>query len=493
MGLIFKDESELRSDPKSSRKRAALLAAPFVLVGIVALVGFIHDGLIVGGLDRKRGFELLSMIAASIGFTALIFGISAKRDAIKTRGGKTEADEKPWLRRADWANGRIGSASKKAVLLLWIFVFFWCFGSGAISLAVMPFHWNQSIGAVLVALALPLIALALVVFAVWTTRAWRRMARTIFEMPTVPAAAGGALTGQIRIPGNLRPEHGWYIALSCVRRKTTGPTNNLRTNERVLWRDEAWLRPELPQSNPGQTTIPVFFRLPEDKPESTAAIGDGTHWRLEAWARLSGPDFHTTFEVPVFKLPEQPEIPENVTAQYQLSLDEIRKDIQSKIQMVDRPASKEFVFPGGRVPGFATGATAVCLIWTAIVALLIVYRAPVPLPLVFGAMDLLMLFFVCDLWFRRSRVVVSAGTIAIETAWPGYKKEMSVKGSDVAEFAAEIGATVGHAAYYDLKLRERNGKEWTLAKNLNHKPEADWLARQIAAAAAKFSAKDVNP
>ena len=87
---------------------------------------------------------------------------------------------------------------------------------------------------------------------------------------------------------------------------------------------------------------------------------------------------------------------------------------------------------------------------------------------------------------------MSAGTIKIETSWPGYKKELSIKSSDVAEFIAEIGATVGHAAYYDLKLRSRDGKEWTLAKNLNHKPEADWLARQMFAAAAKFSAKDAN-
>jgi hypothetical protein len=493
MGLILKDESELRSDAKSARKRAAVLAAPFAVMGIVALVGFIHDGLIVGGLDRKKGFELLSMIAASIGFIALIFGISAKREAIKSGAAKNGEEEKPWLKRTDWTDGRIRSTSKKPVILLWIFVFFWCFGSAAISLAVVPWQWHQGNRAVLVALVFPVIGLALIVFAVWTTRAWRRLGRTIFEMPALPAAAGGALTGQIRVPGALRPEHGWYIALSCIRRKTTGPSNNLRTNERVLWRDETWLRPELPQTQAGQTVIPVFFRLPADKPESSVAVGDGTHWRLEAWARLSGPDFHTAFEVPVFKLTEQPGIPENVAAQYQLSLDEIRREIQSKIQITDLPEGKEFVFPGARVPGFAAGATVICLIWTAIVGLLILYRAPVPVPLVFGAMDLLMLFFVFDLWFRRNRVLISPGTIAIETLWPGYKKAMSVKNADVAQFAAEIGATVGHAAYYDLKLRDRSGKEWTLAKNLNHKPEADWLARQMAAATAKFSAKDVNP
>jgi hypothetical protein len=88
--------------------------------------------------------------------------------------------------------------------------------------------------------------------------------------------------------------------------------------------------------------------------------------------------------------------------------------------------------------------------------------------------------------------MVSKGTIKIETRWPGYRKEMSVRNSDVAEFAAEIGAPVGHAVYYDLKLRARDGKEWTLAKNLNHKPEADWLARQMAVAAAKTPARDVN-
>ncbi len=489
MGLIFKDESEMRSDPKSARKRAALLATPFAIVGVIALVGFIHDDLIVGGLDRKRGFALLGMMAASIGFVALIFGISAKRETIKGGGTKAEVDVKPWLRREDWANGRIRSKSKKAILLLWIFVFFWCFGCAALSLAV---PW-QSTHLSLMVLLFPLFAcLALIGFAAWTTCVWRPFARAVFEMPSIPAAAGGALSGHIKVPGTLRPHHGWQIVLSCIRRKTSGPTNNLKTNERVLWRDEQWLRPDLPQMDPRQTSIPVFFRLPEDKPESTAGMGDGTHWRLEAWARLPARDFQVAFEVPVFKLPEQPEIPQNIAAPCQVSLDEIRKEIDSKIQIIELPESMEFVFPGGRVPGFAAGAAFVWLIWAAIIGVLIVHHAPVLLPLIFGLMNLLMLFFVFDLWFRRSRVVVSAGAITIETGWPGYKKDVSVKNADVAQIAAETGMTVGHAAYYDLKLRTRDGKEWMLAKNLNHKPEADWLARQLTAATAKASAKNVN-
>lgn len=492
MGLIFKDQSEVRSDPKSARLRAALLAAPFAVLGIVALVGLIHDGFIVGGLARKKGFELLGMIAASIGFVALIFGISGKREAIKSAGKKAEVEEKPWLMRKDWAEGRIRSTSRKGVLLLWIFVFFWCFGSAAISMVVVPWQWNLGNRAVLMALVFPVIGVALIAFAFWTTMAWRRFGRTVFDMESVPVAAGGALSGSVRVPGKLRPEHGWHVALSCISRKTTGPANNLRTTERILWRDETWLRRDLPQTLPNQTSIPVFFRLPENKPDSTPATGDGTHWRLEASARLAGPDFHAAFEVPVFKLSEQPDIPENRAAQYQLSLDEIQKEIQSKIQIIDLPESKEFIFSGGRAPGFATGATACCLIWTAIVVLLVVYRAPIPVPLIFGAMDLMMLYFVFDLWFRRSRVMVSAGTVTIQTIWPGYKKEISVKSGDATRFFTEIGATVGHSVYYDLKLRTRDGKELTLAKTLNHKPEADWLARQLTAATGKISARDPN-
>lgn len=490
MGLIFKDQSELRPDSKSVRKRAILLAAPFALLGLFALVLFVHDGML-GGLNRQKGFALLGAMAASIGFVALIFGISAKKEAFKTRVPNAELDEKPWLRRKEWAGGRIGSAPGKAGLLLWIFVFFWCAGSAAISLAVVPSQWRQGNHAVLLALIFPVLGLALIVFALCTTIAWRRFSRTVFEIAAVPAPAGGALNGRIRVPGRLIPEHGWHLALSCVRRKTIGPANNLRTSERVLWRDEQWLRRDLPQTAAGETSIPVFFRLPDDKPDANPDRGDGTHWRLEAWARLRGPDFHAAFEVPVFKLPAPAEIPENSGAGYQLSLDEIQKEIHSKIRIANLPEGKEFIFPGGRTPGFALGAAGVCLIWTAIVVVLLLHRAPVPLPLIFGSMDLLMAYFVFDLWFRRSHVIISAGTVKIETKWPGFKKETAVKCADVVNFAAEIGATVGHSAYYDLKLCARDGKEWTLAKNLNHKPEADWLARQMAAAAAKVSAPDV--
>ena len=489
MGLIFKD-SDAPESPKAERMYATLFSLIIVVlacIGIFALVGLLHDEFVSRfTMPRPRAMGLLSAAIVSGGLIMLLLGVRAKKEALKMSAAGSESDEKPWLRRKDWAAGRIVSSLRKASLLLWVIVVFWFAISVGILLFVPLTQGNSAVRAGL----LPLIVvtwLAVIFFAVRTTATWRRFGKSVFEMDFVPAAMGGLVKGEIHVPGKLRPENGWCLTLSCIRRSTIGPTNNLRTTEKVLWRDEKWLRSDLPQTNLDATAIPVYFQLPGDKPESTPAMGDGNHWRLEAWARLVGPDFAAAFEVPVFKLDELPGATNDQTVPYQVSLDEIRKQLHSKIQVVDLPKGKEFIFPAGRNPGFAAGATILCVVWAAIIALLVRIHAPLPVPFIFGAMNLLMLSFVLDLWLRRNRIVISGDAIKVETSWLSFRKEDSVKVSDAANFLAEAGATVGYTAYYDLKLQARDGKELTLARNLSHKPEADWLARQMAIAAKNIS------
>jgi hypothetical protein len=482
---IFKEESSAPSDPKAARKRAALLSIPFAVMGVFALVLLVHDGLL-GGLKRQRAMGLLSAAVVCGGLIALIFGISAKKHALNASPAKTD-DEKPWLKRKDWADGRITSSSRKAVLLLWIFIAFWCGISGAISLFVIPQQLHQGNHAALIALIFPAIGLAMIYFALNTTLAWRKFGRSIFEMAAIPAAGGGTLEGEIQVKTKLTPQHGLHLRLTCVRRTTTGASNNRQLNEKILWQDEKWLRADLPQTDLNATGIPVFFKLPDNLPESTAAMGDGIHWKLEASATLRGPNYHAVFEVPVFKLPGAREISDDPTLRYQMALDEVRKQIHSKIEVADLPGGgKEFTFPAARNPGFASGASVFCLIWTGIVVLLVWKHAPFLFPFVFGVLDLLMIAFSFDLWFRRSCVVIGNGELKIETTWLAYKKQSALKISDAVNFTADVGATAGHSAYFDLKVRARDGREFTLAKNLNNKPEADWLARQLAVVTKSF-------
>jgi hypothetical protein len=165
-----------------------------------------------------------------------------------------------------------------------------------------------------------------------------------------------------------------------------------------------------------------------------------------------------------------------------MSLDEIRQQIRSLVQARDLEDGKEFNFPAGRNPGFASGATVVCLIWTGAIAVLLWKHAPLPFLLILTAIDLLMLAFVLDLWLRRSHVVVNSEGVKVHRAWLAFKQEQGFRTRDIQGIASEVGANAGHAAYYDLKVHTRDGKEFILAKNLNNKAEADWLARQMSAA-----------
>jgi hypothetical protein len=484
---IFKEESAVPTDHKTARTRAMLLSLPLAIVGILALVFLLHDEIGSGfRMERKLAMGLLSAAVVCGGLIALIFGISAKKHALKAGAAKAN-DEKPWLKRKDWADGRIASSSRKAVLLLWIFVVFWCGASAVISLAVLPQQLHQGNHSALIALIFPVIGLAMIGFALNTTLAWRKFGQSIFEMAAVPAVTGGTLEGEIQVKIKLQPQHGLHLRLSCVRRTTTGSGNNRSTAEKILWQDEKWLRADLPQTDLNATGIPIFFKLPDNLPESTASLGDGIHWKLEAAASLRGPNFHAAFEVPVFKLPQAPEISEDPTTQYQMSLDEVRKQIHSKIRVNDLPDGKEFIFPAARNPGFASGASIFCLIWTGIVALLVWKHAPFLFPFVFGVIDLLMTAFVFDLWFRRSRVVVNPDGVTVQKAWLAFKKEQRLQTGEIKNITSDVGATAGHAAYHDLKIQTRTGRNITAASNLASKPEADWLVRQMIGALKKSS------
>ena len=481
---IFKDQPSLPPDPKTERSRVVLLALPFALLGLAALVMLVHD--LIGGIPKQRAITILSFIAACVGFVVLIFGINAKKLALRSSGLKSAAaggPEQAWLGRKDWAAGRIPSGARKSVLLLWVFVLFWLAFSTVITLMVVPPEWHRGNHAALIALLFPLVGVAVLAFAVHTTLVWRRFGQSFFEMAALPGALGGTLEGVIQVNTRLRPEHGLHLRLSCLRRATTGSGNNRSTTEKILWQDEKWLRPELPQTDLNATGIPVYFKLPANQPESTTSPGDGIHWKLEASARVRGPNYHATFEVPVFKVPDAPVSTDDPTAPYQMSLDEIRRQIHSHVQVNDlADGGREFVFPAGRNPGFAGGATAFLLIWIAVIVFLAWKHAPFIFPLVFGAIALLMAAFVFDLWFRRSRVVATPAQVQIEAAWLGFKKQSTLKVPELASIATDVGASAGHTAYYDLKIRMRDGRDFTAAKNLGSKPEADWLVQQMVAA-----------
>ena len=204
----------------------------------------------------------------------------------------------------------------------------------------------------LFAVIFPVIGVAMFVFAMKTTLAWRRFGRSIFEMAADPrarsAARSTARSGQGKVAAGTRPA----FALSFVApHHDPAPEKTGGTTEKILWQDEKWMRADLPQTGSDSHRHPGLFPLPDNRRESTPGKGDGVHWKLEASAKVSGPNFHAAFEVPVFKLPETPAAADDPTAPFQMSLDEMRKQIRSRIEVNDLPeGGREFLFPPRATP-----------------------------------------------------------------------------------------------------------------------------------------------
>ncbi len=457
-----------------------------MLMGVMA-VGLTLYGLLTRQLDGRAGKHLLTIIVVCGGLSLCIIGWFASKRPKPEVFLKASQPDKPWLWREDWVAGRMANSWLRGVFFLWLAVIvFDLVCLVAVGLVLPGVRFGHPLA--WLSLLFPVIGLAVTIFAARTNRTWGQFGRSLVITSGLPVAPGGLLSGEIQVPVRLRPKHAFYLRLSCVRRTTALRGKNRVTTEKILWQEEKWFHPDLPQVEAGATRLPVFFKLPADLPESTFEKGDGVQWELEAHAKVSGPDFQGSFEVPVVKPvvdpagnPEPAVVVEasDPSQKYQLTLDEIRKEIRSRIRVVEQPEGREFIFPAARNPGFAGGATVLFLIWIGAVVFMLANRAPLIFPLVFAAVGVLMGIFVSDLWFRRSRVMVTPAQLHVVTAWLTLKKETIIPVGDVASLKADIGATAGHAAYYDLRLKTRKGRELVLAKHLSHKPEADWLIRQM--------------
>ena len=255
-------------------------------------------------MTKTKAIQLLSAIIVCIGFPILIFGITAKKNALnaaKLKSSKPENLEKPWIQREDWAAGRIkssGLADAKASLIMG---FALCAIGGLIAGLVVPKELNKGNPGALVALIFPLAGALFLTAIVRKILAHRHYGDCFFEMAATPGVLGGTLEGMIQTSVRLQPKRGLQLRLCCIR--CAGSARN--STEKILWQNEQVIKIAAgqPATGPDRNGIPVCFKLPGNQPESSMHNKEAIIWRLEAKAKMAGPVFNAKFDVPVFKLP----------------------------------------------------------------------------------------------------------------------------------------------------------------------------------------------
>lgn len=457
----------------------ALFSLPFCAFGVLAVSKGVRQ-IMDGSSGQAWMLVPFGLVFIAIGFGLLGAAVFGPRNLKQAQRLKTENPEQPWLWRADWAQGRANSETKPEMTRAWVFSILW----NAISLPiifVLPKEKLQEQPASLIALAFPLIGMALLVWAVRETLRWFEFGKTYFEMSAVPCALGREIKGTIQTRFPRPPVHGIQLKLTCINRIVTNSGSTASSQEKILWREEKTVAPEDLYPGPIGTGIPVSFHIPGDaRPTDGTNSRNCVFWKLEADADVPGVDYQDRFEVPVFRTKDTPaDDPEEA---------EMRAPSQAPANPTIRvrPASEggtEFYFPAARNKSFAGSLTGFVLLWSGLLWLMIAKGAPFIFPLMFGLFELLLIYGALQLWLGTSRVVIGNGAVRVQGGMLGGGKMQQIAFTDVAGIRTAITSQQGGGSagtpYYDLDLIRTDGMKVTLGRTVRDKHEAEYLAAEM--------------
>jgi hypothetical protein len=336
----------------------------------------------------------------------------------------------------------------------------------------------------LIGLVFPLVGIWLLVRAGRFTLQRRRFGDAVVQLETLPGVVGGQLAGTLLIPAGLPSDAQMHLRLLCMRRwRTSGSDSS--PGESIEWQDEA--PPARVLSAGGAAGVPFSFTIPAGlRPTDPESGGTGIFWRLSASARLPGVDFESDFEVPVFPAPGGPAAGGAEAAQRAGSAPDGVPGVSRDVAGVALPdgvsvapgpgGGTEFTFHRWRNGRAALGIAAFAALWTGFTALLIHLGAPLVFPLVFGAFDILLLWFLLHMWAGETRVTVDDSGVLIHPRFPLSGSSTALPPGRITDVRLRIGMQSGASVYYNLELVQARGRGVTLPAFLRNRRDAERVA-----------------
>lgn len=432
----------------------------------------------------REGLPLLVFGVVFAGFAAagMSLMIVARRKAKELEQIQARHPDQPWLWRQDWAQGRIRDSTRAMVWVSWVFAGFWNLVSIPIGFVGVRTALSEGEPKTYLALLFPLVGCALLVWAVRLTLRHVRFGTSLLELSTIPGSIGRRIAGTVRIPSAVQPEGGFDATLSCVRRVTTRSGKNSSTTERILWQEEHRVRGEPIRDSAGSgLRVPVSFRIPADATASDSTnFRDQIVWRLTVSASVPGVDYHSSFEVPVFRTGEIP-AQEEVADPGELPALEpgYRQPPSSRITVTRNQRGTEIYFGAARNPGVAVGSTIFTAVWTALVPLLVSWDAPAFFPIVFGLFAVLLIVGVLQVWLGVSRVLAGSAGVTVAQGYIAPGRERTIEAAHIADMTTKIGMQAGGIPYYDVVIVRRDGRHVIAGRSVRDKREAEWLVQTL--------------
>ena len=309
------------------------------------------------------------------------------------------------------------------------------------------------------------------------------------------AAAGGVLTGTIRIPKPLIYGEGIHVHVACLRGSIQNDGDGGKTVvNSPIW-EEFYTLDRYPLGA-AISEIPVFFRLPADQPASDDSLAEGRiTWQLNARAKTSGVNFAATFSVPVAAGPAIAEIGTiaDPTAQF-------RSPKPARYQLADHrivisPMSRggnRYEFLAGRnlKPAMFLLIFAAALVGTSIFfisqtprgndAFVFVFSAMwVAFSIIAGGFGLIFAGLGLYLLFQKTTVTAQRGSLTMEAkvAWIRWRKEL--RAAEIDQFEIKIDGSINDVPTYAIYADLKEEKPQQICGSIHLKHDAEWLAQEF--------------
>jgi hypothetical protein len=468
-----------------------LFGLPFLIAGIVTI-----------GIGARRGFAgaplidwalpvIVGVAFASAGIGLILMARYGKRKLDEVQRLQAEHPDEPWMWDRDWASGRIRSAETATAVSAWIFAIMWNAVSAPV-LFFLPDELDKGNWLALIGLLFPLIGVGFIVWAVRATARFRNFGTSELVLASSPAPLGGVLAGTIDTRLDAVPES-MKLTLSCVRRVATSGRNN-STNETLLFTDERVIPGGLMLREATGTIIPFSFELPADGVASDRLSSPASvHWRLSAEAEVTGVDYSSRFELPVFRTDaalveasrvNAVEIAGDTVAAREMAL---RFDpIDATIRIAQSPGGgTEFRFGAARTPGAALGITIVTAIFLGVAYGISLLGAPLLFATVFGFFGLVLLAITIDLWLTVTVVDIGNGQVRIRNSVLGIGRTKTIDATTIEDVTMKIGMSQNESAvqsakaWYDVMLMLPNRKKVFAGRHIASKAEAEWVVESM--------------
>jgi len=467
-----------------------LLAIPFAAIGLLFIGSAVHSLWLAFPLlfGDPRWRELLfqggfGIVFGGIGFGLLAGMVWGRRKEARERQAKAQHPDEPWLWNPDWGSGLIRSSSRGEMLVALVIAGLWNAITVPLTINFLMDPRSAQERGRLALLIFPIAGIALGVWAVRAVIRYRKYGVSTLQLSKVPGVIGGPLTGVVQIPVHVVPEDGFHVTLRCVHRYMTGSGKNRHTTEAVLWEDEHVIGCELCKDDPTRSAIPVLFGIPRScQPTRPDPGSDQILWRVEVTAKTPGVDYASQFEVPVFVTPASTDdfrLDEGLIRKYEK--EQVPADLfkTNDLRLEQLPGRQILVFPAARHKGMALMMFAFAAIWTVIVVAMVKAGAPLFMTILFGLVDLAVLWSVLVVWLESRRVEIGPQEVTLSGGILGIGRTHRLRRDEVSDVVVSGGMQSGNKSYFTLKLRTKDGRSLKMGTRILGMHSTETLAAEI--------------